>query len=104
MHQTARVAQAHLIRAGRLQQGFTQEELARRLEVHPQTVAHLEGGRRLATSEHLVGKLAALFGYHLDQLYIAAHVIPPDMEEWVATNPKLMQQLRELMNRQQAGR
>ncbi|HEV2122387.1 MAG TPA: helix-turn-helix transcriptional regulator [Chloroflexota bacterium] len=98
-----RGAQAHLIKADRLRLGMSQKALARRLGVHEQTVAHLESGRRLATSEQLIGKLAELFGYHPDQLYIAAHLIPPDLEAWIAARPQVMIKIRELMDRRQAS-
>ncbi len=98
-----RGAQAHLIKAGRLQRCMTQRELARRLGVHVQTVAHLESGRRLATSAHLIGKLAEELGYDPDEFYIAAQMTPPDLEAWIATSPRLVRQLRTLMDRQQAS-
>ena len=100
LHPGARGAQAHLIKAGRLQLGMTQKELAQRLGVHEQTIAHIESGRRLATGSVLIEKMADLFGYTKDQLYSAAHRLAPDMKAYIENNPALMAQIKVLMDRQ----
>ncbi|HEV2125969.1 MAG TPA: helix-turn-helix transcriptional regulator [Chloroflexota bacterium] len=53
-----------------------QREVAQRLGVHEQTIAAFENGRKQATGDELIGKMAELFGYDPDEFYYAAQRIP----------------------------
>ena len=96
MHHPPR-AYGHLIKAGRLGAGLSQRQLAELIGVHPQTVADLERGRLVAGPE-TTAKMADIFGLPLDRLYVAAQRIPPDMLDYIRTNPRLMTQIRTLMD------
>ena len=55
------------IRAARKQNGYTQEELAERLEVTPTHIKHIESGRRLPSVEILF-RVASELHFSIDKL------------------------------------
>ena len=59
------------IRAARKQNGYTQEELAERLEVTPTHIKHIESGRRLPSVEILF-RAASELHFSLDKLLTTA--------------------------------
>ena len=92
--------QAHMLRAGRLQAGLSQQALGDAVGLHVQTIAAYENGRKHATDPEIVAALADALALEPDALYIAAAIIPPDLHQWIAANPPLLRQLRQLQQRQ----
>lgn len=87
-----------LIRSGRKAHGWTLREMGEVFDVHHMTVLHWEKGR-MRPGHATMAKMADVFGIPLDRFYEAARIIPPDMTDFIRHNPRLMQQIRQLMSR-----
>ena len=68
------------IRGQREKAGFKLNEFARRLEISPAYWSRIENGRELPPKDELITKAAALLNTPIDDLFIEAQRLPPDMQ------------------------
>jgi transcriptional regulator with XRE-family HTH domain len=69
-----------LIGVRRMQQGWSQKELAARLGCSPQYVNDIESGRRPVRKMEMIQRLADTLSMNPDPLYYAAGLLPPDIK------------------------
>ena len=91
------MSQADLIRVARIRAGLTQQELAERIGTTQQYIPKLEKGHQTAGKLETVQRLADALDLTVDQLYLAAGKVAPDIIAWLATRPYTVAELRRHM-------
>ena len=81
------------VRTKREEAGMTLTEFARQLEISPAYWSRIETGRENPPKDELIKKAATILGLSVDELFIEASRLPPDMQEEVAEVVRLYRSL-----------
>lgn len=73
---------------------FTQRQLAKKLDVDFTYISKIENDKMPPPSCNILDKLVELLGADREKLYSMAGKIPPDIEEIIINNPKLMKKIK----------
>jgi transcriptional regulator with XRE-family HTH domain len=73
-----------VIRERRTEQGVSLIDLAARLAISPAYWSRIERGQELPPRDDLIERAAAILGIRMDDLYIEAQRLPPDMRKDMA--------------------
>jgi transcriptional regulator with XRE-family HTH domain len=86
-----------MVRDGRKAMGYTQRELAERVEVNFTYVSKIENGRMdFPPSDALIANLAWVLRLDRDSLFVAAGKCPPDLLERLKTDLAFVRAVRAL--------
>ncbi len=69
-----------VIRAKRIAMGIGLNEFSERLDISPAYWSRIERDHEKAPSDPLIEKAAAILGIQLDDLFVEANRLPPDMK------------------------
>ncbi len=69
-----------VIRAKRLELGIGLNEIAERMEISPAYWSRIEREYEKPPSDALIEKVAAILGLVIDDLFVEANRLPPDMK------------------------
>jgi transcriptional regulator with XRE-family HTH domain len=69
------------VRERRLARGYGLNELAKRLGISPAYLSRIELGHEKPPRDELIERLAAILGIELDELFVKANRLPPDLRK-----------------------
>ena len=69
-----------VIRAKRLELGIGLNEISERMDISPAYWSRIERDHEKPPSDALIEKAAAILGLRLDDLFVEANRLPPDMK------------------------
>jgi transcriptional regulator with XRE-family HTH domain len=67
------------VREQRLAKGYGLNELAERLGISPAYLSRIERGHENPPRDELIERLASILGIDLDELFVKAERLPPDL-------------------------
>ncbi|MET3791806.1 helix-turn-helix domain-containing protein [Aquamicrobium terrae] len=87
-----------LVRARRQELEIGLNDFAERLEVSPAYWSRIERDREKPPRDHLIERAAAILGLRLDELFVQAERLPPDMRRDIGTVVQVYRRMRAVKN------
>lgn len=82
------------IRSKREEKGIQMNDFARQLGISPAYWSRIEREREKPPRDHLIERAAAILGLRLDELFVEAERLPPDMRHDIGTVVQLYRRMR----------
>ena len=92
-----------VVRRARERAGLSQSEVARRAKITQPYLSRVEGGGAEPPSQSVVARIAAALGMPKLRLFIAAGIVPSEVEAAFFESPELFAMLANLSQRQRSA-